>query len=166
MPVKNIVVGSIVGVLAAGSLLAAARAEHLKPGMWKVTTAVDFGVVATQVPADQLARLQSLGIRLPSAPQGITTQQCLTREQSLRDIPPHIGPNDSGCASKNEKASGARMSADLVCTGRMAGQGTVQLTHTDEGHYSGSLTFKGMIDGHPVDLTSKIDGEWLSKDCR
>jgi len=168
MRARNVPLQRIAGVLVAGGLLApgTARGEHLKPGMWKVTTAIDFSQVVASIPPEQLARLQSLGIRVPTAPQGTTTQQCLTREQSLRDIPPHIGPNDSGCTSRNEKVSASKMSADLICTGRMAGQGTMQVTYADEGHYSGSLSFKGTIDRHSVDLTTTITGEWLSKDCK
>jgi hypothetical protein len=168
MRTNNIAPFGIAVGFAAGTLLApgTAIAEYLKAGLWKVTTAINFDLLATQIPPEQLSRLRSLGIRIPSSPEEIATQQCLTREQSLRDTPPHVGPNDSGCTSKNGKVSGRTMSADLLCTGRMVGQGTLQLTHTDEEHYSGSLSFKGTIDKHPVDLTTTVTGEWLSKDCR
>jgi hypothetical protein len=167
MKMKNIagysIAGLLIGVLSAPAV---ARAEHLKAGMWRVTTGMNFDAAVAQIPPDQLARLQSLGIHVPTVPQNITTEQCLTREQALRDAPPHIGPNDSGCTSRNEKMVGSTLSADLVCTGKMTGQGTMQISHTDPEHYSGSLSFKGTLAGRSVNLATTISGEWLSKDCK
>jgi hypothetical protein len=160
--------GAVVGVIVAGLALAPeiALAGHLKPGMWKMTTAIDLGASVPQIPPEQLARLQSMGIKVPAPGQGITTQQCLTPDMAARDAPPHIGRNDSGCISQNEKVSASSMSADLVCSGTMKGQGAMQMTFADQEHYTGLFTFKGISSGHPVDLKSTFTGERISGECK
>lgn len=158
----------VAGIIVAGLALAPeiAFAGHLKPGIWKMTTAIDLGASVPQIPPEQLARLQSMGIKVPAPGQGITTQQCVTPEMAARDAPPHMGSNDSGCTSQNEKVSVSSMSADLVCSGTMKGQGTMQLTFADQEHYTGLFTFKGVSSGHPVDLKSTFTGERISGACK
>jgi hypothetical protein len=158
----------VAGIIVVGLALAPeiALAGHLKPGMWKMTTAIDLGAAVAQIPPEQLARLQSMGIKVPAAGEGITTQQCVTPEMAARDVPPHMGRNDSGCTSQNEKVSASSMSADLICSGTMKGQGTMQMTFADQEHYTGLFTFKGISSGHPVDLKSTFTGERISGDCK
>jgi hypothetical protein len=158
----------VLGMILAGFTLVpqVALAGHLKPGMWKVTTVFDLGAAAPKIPPEQLARMQSMGIKLPALGQDITTQQCVTPDMAARDVPPRIGRNDSGCTSQNEKVSASSMSADLVCSGTMKGQGTMQVTYADPDHYTGLFTFKGTSVGHQVDLKSTITGERVSDDCK
>jgi Protein of unknown function (DUF3617) len=159
---------TLAGIIVTGLTLAPqlALAGHLKPGMWKVTTVIDLGAAISQIPPEQVTRLQSLGIKLPDPGQGITTQQCLTPEMAARDVPPHMGRNDSGCTSRNEKVSAASMSADLVCDGTMKGQGSLQMNYADHEHYTGLFTFKGTSVGHPVDLKTTFTGERVAADCK
>jgi hypothetical protein len=156
------------GIIVAGLALApqVALAGHLKPGMWKVTTVFDLGAAAAKIPPEQLARMQSMGINLPALGQSITTQQCVTPDMAARDVPPRMGRNDSGCTSQNEKVSASSMSADLVCSGTMKGQGAMQMTYADPDHYTGLFTFKGTSVGHQVDLKSTFTGERVSDDCK
>jgi hypothetical protein len=157
-----------VAVMLVGFVLApqVVLAGHLKPGMWKVTTVFDLGAAAPKIPPEQLARMQSMGIKLPALGQDITTQQCVTPDMAAKDVPPRMGRNDSGCTSQNEKVSASSMSADLVCSGTMMGQGTMQMTYADPDHYTGLFTFKGTSVGHQVDLKSKFTGERVSDDCK
>jgi hypothetical protein len=159
---------AVAGIAAIGVVLAPelALAGHLKAGMWKVTTAVDLGAAVPQIPPEQLARLQSMGIKVPTPGEGIATQQCVTPDMAARNTPPHMGRNDSGCTSQNEKVSAASMSADLVCSGTMKGQGTMQMTFADQEHYTGLFMFKGISSGHPVDLKMTFTGERIAADCK
>jgi hypothetical protein len=159
---------AVLGIIAAGLALApqAVLAGHLKPGMWKVTTVLDLGAAAPKIPPEQLARMQSMGIKMPAPGQDITTQQCVTPDMAARDAPPQMGRNDSGCTSQNEKVSASSMSADLVCGGTMKGQGSMQMTYADPDHYTGLFTFKGTSAGRPVDLKSTFTGERVSGDCK
>jgi Protein of unknown function (DUF3617) len=156
------------GLIAAGLVLgpAVALAGHLKPGLWRVTTTIDLGAAARQIPPEQLARLQSMGIKVPTPGQAFSTDQCVTPEMAARDVPPHMGRNDSGCSAQNQKSSAAGISADLVCNGAMKGQGAMQLTYADDHHYSGGFSFKGVSAGHQVDIKSTIAGEWQSAACK
>src|ERR1700730_1548010 len=158
--------GAVLGIIVVGLVLAPqiALAGHLKPGMWKVTTVFDLGAAAPKIPPEQLARMQSMGIKMPAPGQDITTQQCVTPDMAARDVPARMGRNDSGCTSQNEKVSTSSMSADLVCSGTMKGQGTMQMTYADPDHYTGMFTFKGTSAGHQVDLKSTFTGEWVSGD--
>ena len=157
------VAGIIVAAVAVAPSLA--LSAHLKPGMWKVTTKIDMGASVPQIPPEQLQRLQSLGIKVPDVSQGITTEQCVTPQMAAHDVPPHMGRNDSGCTSRNEKISNNEMSADLVCSGTMNGQGSMQMTYTDDAHYTGLFTFKGTSSGHPVDLKTTFTGERTAAEC-
>lgn len=142
-----------------------ALAGHIKPGIWKITTTLDLGAAAPQIPPEQLARLQSMGIKIPTPGEAFSTEQCVTPEMAARDAPPHMGRNDSGCTTQNQKSAASGMSADLVCNGAMKGQGTMQITYADDQHYSGGFSFKGVASGHPVDMKSTFTGEWLSTTC-
>jgi uncharacterized protein DUF3617 len=159
---------AVLGVILAGLVLApqVVLAGHMKPGMWKVTTVVDLGAAAPKIPPEMLARMQSMGIKLPGSGQDITTQQCVTPDMAAKDVPPRMGRDDSGCTSQNEKVSASSMSANLVCSGSMKGQGTMQITYADPDHYTGLFTFQGTAVGHPVDLKSTFTGERVSDDCK
>jgi hypothetical protein len=159
---------AVLGIIVAGLALApqAVSAGHLKPGMWKVTTVFDLGAAAPKIPPEQLARMQSMGIKVPTAGQDITTQQCVTPDMAAKDAPPRMGRDDSGCTSQNQKVSASSMTADLVCSGTMKGQGTMQMTYADPDHYTGLFTFKGTSAGRPIDLKSTFTGERVSADCK
>jgi hypothetical protein len=134
--------------------------------LWRVTTTIDLGASAPKIPPEQAARLQSMGIKLPTAGQAFSTDQCITPDMAARDAPPHMGRNDSGCSAQNQKSSASGMSADLVCTGAMKGQGAMQLAYADDQHYSGSFSFKGVASGHQVDMKTTIAGEWQAAACK
>jgi hypothetical protein len=42
----------------------------------------------------------------------------------------------------------------------------MQLTFTDQEHYTGLFTFKGVSASHPVDLKTTFTGERLSANCK
>jgi hypothetical protein len=159
---------AVLGIVVAGLVLApqVILAGRLKPGMWKVTTVFDLGAAASKIPSEQLSRIRSMGFNVPALVQDITTQQCITPDMAARDVPPRMGRNDSGCTSQNEKVSASSMSADIVCSGTMKGQGAMQMSYADPDHYTGLFTFKGTLTGHQVDLMSTFTGERVSNDCK
>ena len=93
------------GVAAAIVLpLAAAAAEHRKPGLWQLTMQTNFTKGGPQIPPDQLARMQQLGIKMPGMGGPSTLQSCLSPEEAAKDDHPDSGHGD--CQLQNASWSG------------------------------------------------------------
>lgn len=61
------------------------------------------------------------------------------------------------------------MTADMVCTGKMAGKATLESSWNDDSHAIGSIHFVGSIqmgtDSKPIEWTSHSTSEFKSADC-
>jgi hypothetical protein len=125
----------------ASSLLAAALiagAQDRKPGLYDLTlTTTTVSPSASTYPPR-------------------TLQVCLTQE--MIDKYGAIVPENLThlCQVTNVVKKPGGMSADLVCSGALNGNGTLQVNWTDSEHTKGSIHFSGTI--HPGDNDIKI--EW------
>jgi hypothetical protein len=141
---------------------------HGKPGLWEVTTQLNFtkGGPMAQIPPDKLAMMKQMGIQLPGSGQPFTTRMCVTPEQAAADSPP---PPDRQhqCQIQNLKRDGHTFNADLVCNGdEMQGSGHMTVSYDGDEHYSGSMQFSGTSQhAGAVEMNNQVSGQWQGADC-
>jgi len=126
---------AIYGVIAAGGL--AAPGQDRKPGLYDVT------LTTTMVAPS------------PATYPPHTTQVCLT--QAMIDQYGAIVPDNLySCQVIHVVKRASGMSADISCSGGIAGKGTLEVNWTDSEHTKGRIQFSGSL--HPADKEIKI--EW------
>ncbi|MGD0191310.1 MAG: DUF3617 domain-containing protein [Rhizomicrobium sp.] len=145
------------------ALSSTALADHGKAGLWNITSKMTMANMP-QIPPDKLAKMQAMGIQMPTG-NSVTTQHCMTAAEVKMDRPPLTG-HAKDCTLQNLSISGAAVKADMVCsTGDMQGNGHLSVSYDSDTHYAGQMTFVGTAHGHPADMTNSFEGTWLSADC-
>ena len=94
-------VTTAVGTACAGLILmiTPALAGHARPGLWNSTVILDLGGTDPQMSADQMARMDSMGIKMPGmGGQSIDSKTCVT-PQDAENFGAHCGayPSDFHC---------------------------------------------------------------------
>jgi Protein of unknown function (DUF3617) len=124
---------------------AAARADGIAPGLWKITTHPESGGVAG--PPHQ-------------------SSKCLTAEQTsdlgatFSPIPATV---NSVCAPMERSLKGPLLTWHLVCTGQLNMELSGEFDFDSPHHYSGTVRTKAAMAGMPtVDSQNTIEGEWVS----
>ena len=145
------------------ALSSAALADHGKPGLWNITTKMTMANMP-QIPPEQLAKMQAMGIHMPGGNE-MTTQHCMTAAEVKMDRPPLTG-HAKDCTMQNLSVTGSSVKADMVCSsGDMQGNGHLSVSYDSDTHYAGQMTFVGTAHGHPANMTNSFEGTWLSADC-
>jgi hypothetical protein len=130
-------------------------AQARKPGLWEVTSTQTW----QKSPFPQ-------GVTPPGAGPH-TIQVCLTQQQI--DKYGAITPHMPGCTVSNIDKKDSGMKADLICTGRFSGKGTIESTATDSEHAKGSIHFAGTMqmgqNAGAIEWTSESTSVFKSADC-
>lgn len=158
-------------LLGIGSILAlpllATAAGHRKPGLWQVTVQSNFTKGGPQIPPDQLAKMQQLGIKMPMmGGQPHTIQSCLTPEQAAKDDQPDHGSGD--CQLQNPSWSGNTFTADMVCHGREGDMhGHIKAVASSDTSYTATTHMEGSNPhlGGDFAMDNQVSGQWQSADC-
>lgn len=163
------------GAIAAGvlALPIAAFASHGKVGLWEITTTMNMGGAGMQMPdlsklpPDQRAmveaQLKKSGVSMNG--NSMTTQHCMTASEVAQDKPPAMG-RMKDCTVQNMQFTGGSMTADTVCSSAdMSGKGHIAVSYSGDSNYSGSMTFNGTAQGHPINMNNTFSGRWISADC-
>ncbi len=151
-------------VVALPVLLAAtaAFAGHARPGLWSSSVTIDLGGQDPQMSADQAARMNSMGIKMPGKAQPLVSKMCLTAADAAADTP----PKRTGCTYQNIKWKGMSATGEYICRGLMNGSGKFAVTYSNDKHYEGSTTFVGdPVQGKSAKAYTRFTGEWLADDC-
>jgi Protein of unknown function (DUF3617) len=133
-----------------------APAQTRKPGLWALTTTTTWQ--QSPFPA---------GVGDPTGDGAHTTQVCVT--QQYFDKYGAILPQISGCRATNlaKKANG--MTADMECTGRMSGKGSLASSWTDDEHATGKVHFVGSMqvgpNNKPIEWTTASSSIYKGIDC-
>jgi hypothetical protein len=158
------------GLIASAVLLSiplALASGHRKPGLWQLTAQSHFTKGGPQIPPDQLARMQQMGIKVPGmSGEPTTIQSCLTPEQAAKDDHPESG--NGNCQLQNTSWSGNSFSADVICHGQsgdMHGHFTA-VTNGDTS-YTGNSHMEGTNPhlGGDFAMDSQVSAVWQSADC-
>jgi Protein of unknown function (DUF3617) len=161
------------GAIAAGvlALPIAAFASHGKVGLWEITTTMNMGGGGmpdlSKLPPDQRAMVEAQLKRSGVSMTGntVTAQHCMTAAEVAQDKPPAMG-HMKDCNVQNMKFTGGSMTADTVCSSaNMTGSGHIAVAYTGDSSYSGSMTFTGTAQGHPMSMNNTFSGRWVAADC-
>ena len=142
------------------AIVALAQAVR-KPGLWEMTSTMTYqqSPFPPGMPASAIAAM--------SAPR--TTQVCLTQAMIDKYGAPMPQSRNNQCQVSNVSMKANGMSADWVCTGMMAGKGTVESSWTDPDHAIGKVHFTGTMqmgpNSRPVEYTIETSSVYKGADC-
>jgi hypothetical protein len=112
--------------------------------------------------ADQAARMNDMGIKMPGKAQPLLSKMCLTPADAAADTP----PKRTGCTYQKIVWKGMSATGEYVCKGLMNGSGKFSVTYTSDKHYEGTTTFIGQpVDGKTTKAFTRFTGDWASEDC-
>ena len=140
--------------------LAAAQAGK-KPGLWEVTSKMTW----KQSPIPDGAGGPG---GPPPNPPPHSTQVCLT--QAMIDKYGGPIPQTQDCKISNVNKTAKSMTADWVCSGRMSGKGTIDMSWADENRTTGKIHFAGTLQTsqeatRPVEWTNELTAVYKGPDC-
>jgi hypothetical protein len=128
-----------------------------RPGLWEMTSTMSW----------QKSPMPN-GMTMPGG-GAHTTQVCLTKEMIDKYGTPPPQSRNNQCQMSNvvKKANG--MSADWVCSGPMAGKGTVEASFTDPDHSTSKVHFVGSMqagpNAMPIEYTIESTSAFKGADC-
>ena len=139
-----------------------AWAQGRKPGLWEITSTVTLQQSpfppGMQMPASS-----------PLAAGPHISQVCLTQAMIDKFGAPLPQSQTGDCSFANVSKSDHGMTADLICSGRMTGKGTVQSSWSDAEHAKGTAHFTGTVVGRngtvPLEWTRESTSVFKSADC-
>ena len=141
-----------------------------KPGLWEVTSSMDMGAGAPQMPQMPQGMQMPPGMHMPASPYAPhTTQACVTQAMIDKYGGPYSNPPHGDCQVTNIVMKPDGMTAKITCSGQMSGSGTVESSWTDTNstkttvHFTGSMSMGA--DNHPVDWTMKSTSVYKGPDC-
>ena len=126
--------------LFAVAMFAWAQANR-KPGLWEMTTNMTWQ--QSPMPA---------GMTMPGGGPH-TTQMCLTQEMLDKYGAPVPQSHGNECKVANVVMKSNSMTADWICSGAMAGKGTVESSWTDPDHSKTKIHFVGNMQMGPNSKT-------------
>ena len=149
----------VAAVLGGTAILAWAQSR--KAGLWETTTTTTLQQSpfpnGMQPPADS-----------PLAPGPRVTRVCLTQEMIGKFGAP-VPTSRNDCSMANVQKGEHGMTADLICSGRVNGKGTVHSDWQDAEHATGGVHFAGTVQGRadqrPIEWTSQSTSVFKSADC-
>jgi hypothetical protein len=135
-----------------------------KPGLWEMTTNMTW----QQSPIPQGTTMPQ-GANSPFAPTTHTSQVCLTQAMIDKYGAPMPQSRNGECQISNVVLHPSSMSADWICSGRMAGKGTLESSWTDPDHAKGKVHFVGAIQMGPntrtIEYTIESSSIYKGPDC-
>jgi hypothetical protein len=139
-------------------LTASAWAQSMqRPGLWEMTSTMSWQ--KSPMPG---------GMTMPGGGPH-TTQVCLTKEMIDKYGTPPPQSRNNQCQMSNIVKKGNGMSADWVCSGPMAGKGTVEATFTDPDHSTSKVHFLGSMqagpNAMPIEYTIDSASVFKGADC-
>jgi hypothetical protein len=126
-----------------------------KPGLWEMTTTTSWQ--QSSMPG---------GMTMPGGGPH-TTLVCLTQEMINKYGAPM--PQSPNCKISNVVLKTTSMTADWICSGRMAGKGTLESSWADPNHAIGKVHFVGVMqtrqNSMPVEYTINSSSIFKGADC-
>ena len=135
-----------------------------KPGLWEMTSTMTW----QQSPMPPGMTMPA-GMNSPFSPRTTTTQVCLTQAMIDKYGAPMQQSRNNECQISNVVLHPNSMSADWVCSGRMAGKGTLESSWTDPNHAVGKVHFTGSMQMGPntqsIEYTIQSFSIYKGPDC-
>lgn len=134
-----------------------------KPGLWEMTTTMNWQ--KTPLPPGMTL---PAGANNPFAANTRTTQVCLTQAMIDKYGAP-VPQSGGGCTITNISLHANSMTADMVCSGRMNGKGTLETTWAESGVAHGKVHFAGVMqmgqNTVPVEWTVDSTSTYKGPEC-
>lgn len=152
-----------IALLTAAAVLVWAQ-DLPKAGLWEVTSTMTWQ--QSPMPAGMPTPPNS-----PFAGGPRTFQSCVTQADidKYGTILQQRQDRNKDCQVTNVQKSGNHVTADLTCSGRMAGKGTVEASWTDREHSQTKMHFTGAIQMGPqsktVEWTTESTSVFKGDDC-
>jgi hypothetical protein len=160
---KNAFLMTLGFCLFAITMLALAQSLR-KPGLWEMTSTMTW----QQSPMPAGMSMPS-GTNSPFGGGPHTTQVCLTQAMIDKYGAPVPQSRNHECQIKNVVMKANSMTADWVCTGAMAGRGTVESSWTDSNHSRSKVHFTGNMqmgqDSRAIEYTIEATSVYKGPDC-
>ncbi|MGB9406298.1 MAG: DUF3617 family protein [Terracidiphilus sp.] len=142
--------------------IAASAQAIRKPGLWEMTTTMTW-----QKSPMPPGMTMPPGMKSPFSGSTITSQVCLTQAMIDKYGAPISQNKDCQIVNISMKASG--MTAEMVCSGKMNGKGTMMSTWPDGNHAKGKVHFEGTMQAGPnpmpVEWTADTTSTFKGPDC-
>lgn len=145
--------------------------QHIRPGLWEVTTRSDLLALVPHIPSEKMQQLSDLarryGLKLPEIENGAATSKvCITEEMAKQEIPTYFYENRSGCTVKNASRTGNRYQLDLVCSNQhFQGDGFAEGSFISPENFTGNTEFDSTVGGNPVHASAETSGRWVGERC-
>jgi Protein of unknown function (DUF3617) len=149
--------------LFAVALFAWAQATR-KPGLWEMTSTMTW-----QKSPMPPGMTMPPGAHSPFGGGPHTAQVCVTQAMIDKYGAPTPQSRNNQCQISNVVMKANGMTADWVCTGMMAGKGTVESSWTDTDHSTSKVHFAGTMqmgpNPTPVEYTIEATSVYKGPDC-
>jgi hypothetical protein len=141
-----------------------AWAQVRKAGLWEMTSTMTW----QQSPMPPGMTMPA-GANSPFGGGPRTNQVCVTQAMIDKYGAPMPQSRNNQCQVSNVSMKANGMSADWVCSGMMAGKGTVESSWTDPEHATGKVHFTGTMqmgpNSRPVEYTIETSSVYKGPDC-
>ncbi|MGA3346312.1 MAG: DUF3617 domain-containing protein [Terracidiphilus sp.] len=145
------------------ALLAWAQSTR-KPGLWEITTNMTWQ--QSPMPAGMT---MPAGAASPFGGGPHTTAVCLTQAMIDKYGAPIPQSHNGECQISNVVLKPGGMTGDWVCTGAMAGKGTLKSSWTDPDHATSKVHFIGAMqmgpDSKTIEYTIDSSSVYKGSDC-
>jgi len=135
-----------------------------KPGLWEMTTNMTW----QQTPMPPGMTMPP-GANSPFSATTHTSQICLTQAMIDKYGAPMPQSRNGECQISNVALHPASMTADWICSGRMAGKGTLESSWADPNHAKGKVHFVGTMqvgsNTRTIEYTIESSSIYKSPDC-
>jgi hypothetical protein len=135
-----------------------------KPGLWEMTSTMTW----QQSPMPPGMTMPA-GANSPFGGGPHTTQVCLTQAMIDKYGAPMPSSQRGQCQISNVSLKPTSMSADWICTGMMAGKGTLESSWSDPDHAIGKVHFVGTMqmgpNSRPIEYTMESSSVYKGADC-
>lgn len=145
--------------------------QHIRPGLWEVTTRSDLLALVPHIPSKQMQQLQILakqhGLKLPKIDNNVIASKiCITEVMAQQDIPTYFYEHNSGCTVQNATRTGNNYQLELACANKyFQGNGFAQGTFTTPESFTGNTEFESDISDIPLFATAELQGRWVGEHC-
>lgn len=145
--------------------------QHIRPGLWEVTTRSDLLALVPHIPAEHMQQLGDLarryGLKLPKIENGAATSHlCITEAMANEDIPRYFYEHRSGCTVQNATRTGNRYRLELACDNQhFQGTGTAEGAFINPERFTGSTEFDSTVSGMPVHASAQTAAHWIGERC-
>ena len=145
--------------------------QHIRPGLWEVTTRSDLLGLVPHIPSQQMQQLHQLakqhGLKLPKIDNNtVTSKICITETMAQQEIPSYFYEHRTGCTVISANRIDNRYQLELACTNPyLQGNGFAQGTFINPEHFEGQTDFDSSVGGVPVFAAAEIDGRWIGEHC-